>query len=125
MLDGLQTCMRGIMLTLLFLCLASIARADEQAPASSAAQQAPKDIVRALASGDGKTRQTAYVIDAKDEAGGVAKEYAILRYLELKPGMQSLVADKKPYDVIEVTDSRTGETRKVWFDISGFFGKLF
>ena len=84
------------------------------------------EIKKELESGNGESPETAYVIYARDEGTGVAKEYAILAYLGLRPGAQSLVnKGSKTYDMIEATDPRTGETRQVWFDIGKFFGKLF
>ncbi len=99
---------------------------DDPQPHSTQAVNPPKEIARELASGDGKTSGTAYVINANDEGSGVDKEYAILKFLGLMRGEQSLIMqDGKTYDTIAVTDPKTGETRKIWFDISKFFGKLF
>ncbi|MFM5884825.1 MAG: hypothetical protein ACKOQ3_05785 [Novosphingobium sp.] len=99
---------------------------DNSQPHSTEAAKPPKEIARELASGDGKTSGTAYVIRANDEGSGVAKEYAILKFFGLVQGKQSLIMkDGKTYDTIEATDPKTGETRTIWFDISKFFGKLF
>ena len=91
------------------------------------AKRPPKSIAKELASGDGATQQTAIVIHSNNEGDGVGKEYEILRYLGLRPTTQSLIFDEKsgkPYDMIEVIDPMTGETRQVWFDISKYFGKF-
>jgi hypothetical protein len=48
------------------------------------------------------------------------------QHLGLKPKMQSLVSDHgRMYDVLTVTDPKTGQERKLWFDINSFFGKEF
>ncbi|GGZ15527.1 hypothetical protein GCM10011614_32990 [Novosphingobium colocasiae] len=87
---------------------------------------APKSITKELASGDGKTQATAYVIFENSEMAGVDKEYEILRYLKLKPQSQALVTgESKTYDALTVIDPQTGDTRTVWFDISNFFGEMF
>ena len=75
----------------------------------------PTDRIAAiLRKGDGKAESTAYKVKSVDE------EYEILRVFGLKPAMQSLVTgkNKKPYDVLDATDPRTGETFSLWFDIS-------
>lgn len=99
----------------------------KQAPApATATSPIPASIARELASGDGKSQETAYVVFEKDEMSGVDKEYEVLRYLGLKPSGQALVTGKtKTYDAMTVVDPRTGATSTVWFDISKFFGKLF
>ena len=105
-----------------------------QAPAPAAAAPAtalatapiPASIARELASGDGKSQETAYVVFEKDEMSGVDKEYEVLRYLGLRPNGQALVNGKtRTYDAMTVVDPSTGATSTVWFDISKFFGKLF
>jgi hypothetical protein len=86
--------------------------------ASAQSRTASKHIEEILSRGDGATKQTAYKVKS------VREEYEILAALGLTPGTQSLVVDKKPYDVIEVTDPRTGANREIWFDISSFYPEL-
>jgi hypothetical protein len=77
--------------------------------------------------GDGTSMATAVVIDAANEADGVAAEYAWLR--EHFPGAhgvnQSLLtpAGGRIYDALEFT-ARDGTKHTVYFDISRFFGKM-
>ncbi len=132
--------MRKIMLPLAFLIAASPALAQSDpapapaaspapvpAPAPAPAPKPPKAIAKELASGDGKSMATAYVIYENSEGTGVAKEYVILRFLGLKPLGQALIFDEKsgkPYDMLTVLDPMTGKESEVWFDISNYFGKF-
>ena len=132
--------MRKILLSLAFLVAAAPALAQTDpapAPAATAvpapaptpapAPKVPKAIARELASGDGKSKDTAYVIYENSEGTGVSKEYVILRFLGLKPLGQALIFDDKsgkPYDVLTVLDPATGQESEVWFDISNYFGKF-
>ena len=96
-------------------------------PAPAPAPKVPKAIAKELASGDGKSKDTAYVIYENSEGTGVSKEYVILRFLGLKPLGQALIFDEKsgkPYDVLTVLDPATGKESAVWFDISNYFGKF-
>jgi hypothetical protein len=74
-----------------------------------------KHIAKILARADGRSPETAYKVSS------VRDEYQILQALGLAPGSQSLVFRKKPYDMLEATDPKTGAKREVWFDISAFF----
>ncbi len=69
----------------------------------------------------GSTKETAYKVNS------IAEEYAIMRKLGLRVGMQALIMgeDGHPYDMLSGTDPNTGEKRDVWFDIKSFFGKEF
>lgn len=96
-------------------------------PTPAPAPKVPKAIAKELASGDGMSKETAYVIYEKSEGTGVPKEYVILRYLGLKPLGQALIFDDKsgkPYDMLTVLDPASGKEREVWFDISNYFGKF-
>lgn len=68
---------------------------------------------------DGSSVEKAIVVTS------VAAEY---RYLAMRfPGQKSKrqelrFEDGKPYDVLVIDDSQ-GVEHRVWFDISGFFGK--
>ena len=125
--------MRKILLPLALLVAAAPALAQtDPAPAPTAVPTpapapVPKAIAKELASGDGKSKDTAYVIYENSEGTGVSKEYVILRFLGLKPLGQALIFDEKsgkPYDVLTVLDPATGEESAVWFDISNYFGKF-
>jgi hypothetical protein len=93
------------------LALTSSVAIAENAPPTSVS----KHLAKILTRGDGNSEQTAYRVKS------VHEEYELLAALGLKPGKQSLVLKKKPYDVVEGTDERTGATREVWFDISSFY----
>jgi hypothetical protein len=72
----------------------------------------------------GSSVKTAVVIEAKNETEGVRAEYKWIR--DHMPGWRTgsqhlLDEDGRVYDMIEV--SRGGESREVYFDISGWFGK--
>lgn len=129
--------MRKILFPLAFLIGASPALAQtDPAPAPTSAPTAapartpapvPKAIAKELASGDGKSKETAYIIFENSEGTGVSKEYVILRFLGLKPLGQTLIFDEKsgkPYDMLTVLDPETGKESEVWFDISNYFGKF-
>ena len=75
---------------------------------------------------DGKSFETAIVIQEKTETPGVHAEYQWIRdhYSNYKVVQQSLATHgKKPFDIItiEFTDSVKQE---IYFDISKFFGHL-
>jgi hypothetical protein len=72
-----------------------------------------------LDSGDGKTQDTAYVVISVDE------EYIVLRFLEIRPGGQSLSGGKngQMFDVLK--GSKDGQGVTMYFNISKFFGKEF
>ena len=132
--------MRKILLPLAFLVVAAPALAQTDpapvptaaptpapAPTPPPAPKMPKAIAKELASGDGRSKETAYVIFEETEGPGVSKEYVILRFLGLKPLGQALIFDEKsgkPYDMLTVLDPATGKESEVWFDISNYFGKF-
>jgi hypothetical protein len=75
---------------------------------------------------DGNSFATAVVIQETHETPGVHAEYKWVadHYPGYKTKMQALTNNKgKPYDVltIELSD---GSEKKVYFDISNFFGKF-
>jgi hypothetical protein len=79
-----------------------------------------KHVQQLLQQTDGATAERAFKVN------GVREEYEIVRALGLKPGMQSLLSDHgRMYDLLTVTDPKTGQQRKLWFDINSFFGKEF
>jgi ABC-type glycerol-3-phosphate transport system substrate-binding protein len=75
---------------------------------------------------DGSSFEKAIFIDEKKERPGVAEEYKWLKanYPGYKVQGQSLSHNGgKPYDIITITTAE-GKTKKIYFDISQFFGKL-
>lgn len=78
-------------------------------------------ITKVLRKGDGRSQETAFRVKS------VREEYEILRTFGLEPGVQSLVvgANGKPYDLLEAKNPKTGETVKLWFDISSFMERDF
>ncbi|MDR2981233.1 MAG: hypothetical protein LBV12_03190 [Puniceicoccales bacterium] len=88
-------------------------------------KDAPKQEPDKKSKQDGFSYETAIVIKEKKSDKGVAAEYAWLKkklpgHKVLKQSLDSK-GDKK-YDVFEVR-LRDGTERKVYFDITGFFGK--
>ncbi len=70
-----------------------------------------------LASGDGKTPKTAFIVTK------ISDEYWILNAFGLKFTEQSLINKKKKYyDVIHLAENKYGIS-KLYFDINFFFGK--
>ena len=94
----------------LLLLTSSAAIAD-----TAASTGVSKRLAKILAHSDGSTEQSVYKVKS------VHEEYELLAALGLKPGKQSLIIKKKPYDVVKGIDERTGLTREVWFDISSFY----
>ena len=65
-----------------------------------------------LNSGDGKSKEKAYVV------ASVHEEYVVLRVLKLQPGEQSLVSDQgHSYDLLEAKDPATGKTVELYFNV--------
>jgi len=74
---------------------------------------------------DGSSFSKAIIITEKTEMTGVSAEYDWLA--KNYPGYHSLgqsllIEGKTPYDMIKIRTS-TGEEKKVYFDISNYFGK--
>jgi hypothetical protein len=70
-----------------------------------------------LASGDGKTAETAYQVLT------IREEYFIMNQLGYKVSSQALMSGRgKSYDVLSGRDSKTNKEVSVYFDISSFFG---
>ena len=78
-------------------------------------------VAKILKTGDGMTAATAYKVKS------IGEEYQILRTFGLVPDVQSLVTenDGRAFDMLTAKNPKTGETVKLWFDISSFFGKGF
>ncbi|MBZ5525605.1 MAG: DUF4919 domain-containing protein [Acidobacteriia bacterium] len=65
-----------------------------------------------LNSGDGKSKEKAYVV------ASVHEEYVVLRVRKLQPGEQSLVSDQgHSYDLLEAKDPATGKTVELYFNV--------
>ena len=86
-----------------------IATASNSEPVS-----VPKRIQKMMGKGDGLTAASAFKVSS------VRDEYEIARALNLKIQSQSLIIQKKPFDMMKCA-SETGETRELWFDISSFY----
>ena len=65
-----------------------------------------------LAKSDGETRETAYRITR------LRDEYAIVNLRGATPISQEAVTEGGSFDVLTVRMAGTGETRKMWFDLS-------
>lgn len=79
-----------------------------------------------LSANDGSSYEKAIIINAKNESEGVSAEYAWLRqhYKGYSSKGQSLnFYEKKPYDVITIL-TVDGIEKKIYFDISKFYGKF-
>ncbi len=65
-----------------------------------------------LASGNGRTRETAFVVI------NVGEEYAVLRALGIQPESQSLLTGTgHHYEVFRYVNAQTGETAEMYFNI--------
>jgi hypothetical protein len=72
-----------------------------------------------LDSGDGKSKETAYVVVS------VHEEYVVLRVLKLQPGKQTLVKDKgHSYDMLDAKDPATGKAVTLFFNIDVSMNQL-
>lgn len=84
-----------------------------------------------IGKGDGSSVDNAVVIEAKNENAGVAAEY---EWIGKKYGMrnadwvvtrqETLGAKGRHYDLLFVKIVATGEVMKIYFDITGFFGRF-
>jgi len=75
---------------------------------------------------DGSSYEKAIVIQEKSETAGVDAEYKWIRnhYPGSANKMQALTYNnKKPYDVLTIKTA-DGKEKKIYFDISNFFGKF-
>ena len=75
---------------------------------------------------DGSSFDRAIMIKEKREGPGVDAEYDWLRlhFPEYQSEGQSLTFDKKKaYDIIRIK-TKEGEDKRIYFDISGFYGKF-
>jgi hypothetical protein len=75
---------------------------------------------------DGSNIEHAIPIDAQNERTGVAEEYRWIgeHFPGYKRAGQALLNNNgRAYDVIDIT-TVSGERRKLYFDITAFFGKM-
>lgn len=73
-----------------------------------------KHIQKIMTKADGLTPKTAFKVSS------VKDEYQIVVALGVTVQSQSLVLQKRAYDMLTVV-SKSGETRELWFDISRFY----
>lgn len=73
-----------------------------------------KHIQKIMTKADGLTPKTAFKVSS------VKDEYQIVVALGVTVQSQSLVLQKRAYDVLTVV-SKSGETRELWFDINRFY----
>ena len=114
--------MKKVTLVLL-LALATACSSTKHTTTSSSTTTA---ITPSTAGADGSSFEKAIVIQETSESTGVDAEYKWLseNYPGYKRGMQSLVThEKKPYDILAITTT-DGVEKKVYFDISNYFGKF-
>lgn len=107
-------------------CASPSATTTSKTAPPAAAPSAPAATTAPSAARDGASFETAIVIDAPDEGAGVKAEYDWLRaHLPGgQPAGQALLNHgSKVYDLIHVR-LPDGSMRDVYFDITGFFGKL-
>jgi hypothetical protein len=74
---------------------------------------------------DGRSFETAVVIEASTEAEGVRAEYAYVRraYPGWTSAQQALLHHgQRNYDMLTLV-SPSGETKQIYFDITSFFGR--
>lgn len=89
------------------------APAPDDLPAEQ--RQTERNARAILTSGDGLTPATAFIV-----GGAIGAEYAILRMMGLRRGLQGLVTrDGCHYDLQRATDPATGEVREIWFRLGG------
>jgi uncharacterized protein DUF4919 len=97
----------------LLLSLAAPSAPDAAPPPSSHVQQL-------LQQTDGASAERAFKVRS------VREEYEVVHALGLESKEQALVSNHGGmYDLLTVTDPKTGRERQLWFDINSFFGKEF
>ena len=115
-----------LIICLIPLLLAACSSSKKVSSGSSTNNQPATGTVTTTSPGDGSSFETAIVIDAKSETTGVDKEYAWLKknYPGYKLLEQGLSFDNNnPYDVMSIK-TKDGIEKKIYFDISNFFGKF-
>ena len=76
-----------------------------------------KHIQKIISKRDGLSPSTAFKVSS------VRDEYQIADALNLKVLSQTLVFQKKPFDMFKAQNA-AGETREIWFDISSFYPEI-
>jgi len=123
------TVMKKLLPLLIIILFASCSSTKKSQTSSSATSATSSDVsgtpVKSSEQKDGSNYEKAIVIKAKNEMEGVAAEYKWLR--EQYPGhkviKQSLSNEgKKHYDIIQI-QTKEGEEKSIYFDITNFFGK--
>ena len=116
-----------LLIIIFFASCSSTKKSQTGSPATSAALSSDVSAtsVNSTAQKNGSNYENAIVIKAKNETEGVAAEYKWLR--EKYPGYklieQSLSNEgKKHYDILKI-QTKEGEEKSIYFDITNFFGK--
>jgi uncharacterized membrane protein YkoI len=116
-----------LLIIIFFASCSSTKKSQTGSSATSAvtSSDVPATSPKSSAQKDGSNYEKAIVIKAKNEAKGVAEEYKWLR--EQYPGYklieQSLSSEgKKHYDILKI-QTKDGEEKSIYFDITNFFGK--
>ena len=90
---------------------------DNQTRADFHKTIADKLVAALLASGDGKTAETAYRVLS------IREEYFIMNQLGYAVSSQALLMIKeRPYDLLSGQDKKTNKDVSIYFDIGSFFG---
>ena len=113
--------MKHVLLAVMIVALCGCGRS---APTAHETTVSPPGV--SFAGGDGSSVEQAVIVNGATEQTGVDAEYAWIaqRYPGYRKDSQTLRgADGKHYDVLEFTTS-SGEKKRVYFDITDFFGKL-
>jgi ABC-type glycerol-3-phosphate transport system substrate-binding protein len=114
------------MKNLAFALLLALLTACSSTKHTSTSSNTATTITQPIAGADGSSFEKAIVIQETSKRTGVDAEYKWLanNYPGYKRGMQSLVThEKKPYDILTITTT-DGVEKKVYFDISNYFGKF-
>jgi len=81
--------------------------------------------------GDGKSYETAIIINAKNEQDGVTSEYFYVSTLYGRrnidwqfEGQSATSKNNKMYDILNISLTKNNQKIALYFDISGFYGKF-
>jgi hypothetical protein len=110
----------GVLLAILIIAY-SCSSSKKSSQGKTTSSTTSSDIVR-----DGSSFEKAIVIDKNNESEGIGEEYKWLRenYPGYKMIRQSLShKGDKSYDILEI-ETKEGEKKQVYFDITKFFGKF-
>ena len=116
-----------LLLIIFFASCSSTKKSQTSSPGTSttSSSDVSSTSVESSAKKDGSNYENAIIIKAKNETAGIAAEYKWLR--EKYPGykliQQSLSSEgKKHYDIMKI-QTKDGEEKSIYFDITNFFGK--